>query len=684
MKKQIVKKSFERIFEVIVIPVALLGLFAFAPCVTSFVYAEDLPCVEETHECEGLDSDEAQDEETYKWGRVDLDEVQDEETHECEGANSDEAQDDLIFEINSLNSKFVWGDKVFSPYVQLSSGNKININDVYAKTGQKYYTFAFMNNNNGIPAWRGKYNYNSGLYDEEIDKLRRNGGNIIISFGGANTKEMAPAIKDVNKLQAAYQSVIDYYDLTWIDLDIEGEILKDKAANTRRNKALVGLQKKRPKVVYSYCLPADPRGLSSKAVALLKDAKEQGVRVDVVNVMAMDYGDSIAPNPEGKMGYYAIKTAEETKKQLEKIGYKDTKVGVTVMIGMNDVKSEIFRIKDAKELLAWANKTSWVRYLGFWSVNRDNGNGSGAKEANGKHSSISQSLYEFTNVFKAFKKDGTMSNFTASTNLALKKNVTCSSVEEGTDLVAKNVVDGDMETRWASEEKKNNPEWIQVDLGKKMIINKVDIRWEAAYAKDFKIEVSTDGNTYKTVATVDNNTSTSTSNTFASVDARYVRVYCTKKATEYGYSIFDIGVYNTRQTPENTNLALKKPVICSSVEEGTDLVAQNAVDGTRKTRWASEEKKNNPEWIQVDLGSVMTINQVDINWEAAYAKEFKIEVSTDGKTYKTVATVKDNTKTDTYTEFDVVDARYVRVYCTEKATEYGYSIYELGVFNVQR
>ena len=448
--------------------------------------------------------------------------------------------EEIIFSTNAVTSN-KWGEEVFAPYVQLSSGNKINVNDVYNKTGQKYYTFAFMNSNNGIPAWRGKYNYDTGLYDEEINTLRKNGGDIIISFGGASGKELATTITDVKKLQAAYQKVIDRYNLGWMDLDIEGDVLKDTEANTRRNKAVVGLQKDNPNMVLAYCLPADPRGLSSKAVNLLKDAVKQGVRVDVVNVMAMDYGDSVAPNPEGKMGYYAIKTAKETKKQLESMGLKDTKVGITAMIGMNDVTSEIFRISDAKEVLTWARETEWVRLLAFWSVNRDNGDGSGAKEANGKNSSISQSLFEFTNVFKSFNRTKKVTN---SKNLALGKSVTCSSVEAGTTLNAKNVVDGSMKTRWGSQEGKTNPEWLQIDLGKVMTINKVDVKWEAAYAKAFKIEVSTDGKTYKTAANVTNNTKTTTSNKFSVQDARYVRIYCTEKATKYGYSIYEVEVYN--------------------------------------------------------------------------------------------------------------------------------------------
>ena len=123
----------------------------------------------------------------------------------CAEAASNDTKE-VIFSISASSSNN-WGEEVFAPYVQLSSGNPINVNDVHKKTGQKYYTFAFMNSNNGVPAWRGKYNYDTGLYDEEINTLRKNGGDIIISFGGASGRELATTISDVKKLQQAYQKV---------------------------------------------------------------------------------------------------------------------------------------------------------------------------------------------------------------------------------------------------------------------------------------------------------------------------------------------------------------------------------------------------------------------------------------------------------------------------------------------
>src|SRR5205085_9219943 len=79
-------------------------------------------------------------------------------------------------------------------------------------------------------------------------------------------------------------------------------------------------------------------------------------------------------------------------------------------------------------------------------------------------------------------------------------------------------------------------------------------------------------------------------------------------------------------TPTGTtsaNLALNKPATASSVEPGTTLTANLAVDGSTTTRWSSDYV--DPSWIQVDLGSTQSIQRVVLRWEAAYGKAYQIQ-----------------------------------------------------------
>lgn len=125
------------------------------------------------------------------------------------------------------------------------------------------------------------------------------------------------------------------------------------------------------------------------------------------------------------------------------------------------------------------------------------------------------------------------------------------------------------------------------------------------------------------------------------------------------------------------NLAEGKPVSVSSIESESYSGA-NAVDSNLDTRWASAS--SDPQYLTVDLGQVYEFNRVILCWEAAYGRQYKIQVSNDG-----------NSWTDVYTEYDgnggtddlTVNGkgRYVRIYGMQRYnSEWGYSLWEVGIY----
>jgi chitinase len=294
---------------------------------------------------------------------------------------------------SSSPSTSTWGSEVFAPYVDVMAWPTLSISNTYTSTGQKYYTLAFITSDStsqGVPAWGGITALSEKFYMDEITAIRSDGGDVIISFGGASGTEIALNDIDATTLQAHYQEVIDTYSVTWIDFDIEGSAVADKTSVDKRNKAIKGLKAANSGLIVSYTLPVLPSGLTSDGLYVLTSAVSNGASIDVVNVMAMDYGDSEAPNPSGQMGTYAIEAAKSTYNQCVSAGLS-TKIGVTPMLGVNDTSDEIFYTSDAQTLLAWAQETSWVRLLAMWSVNRDN-----------SKSGITQTDFAFTDIFKAF------------------------------------------------------------------------------------------------------------------------------------------------------------------------------------------------------------------------------------------------------------------------------------------
>jgi len=129
-------------------------------------------------------------------------------------------------------------------------------------------------------------------------------------------------------------------------------------------------------------------------------------------------------------------------------------------------------------------------------------------------------------------------------------------------------------------------------------------------------------------------------------------------------------------TVTTPNIALGKPVSASSVQ-GPATPASAVNDGSLTTRWSSAY--TDIEWIRIDLQAVYDLTGARIFWEAAAAKNFKIQVSTDDESWTTVyTTVTGDGGTDGFTF--ATPARYIRMYAGDRLTEYGYSIYEFEVF----
>ncbi|MEV0429213.1 discoidin domain-containing protein [Micromonospora sp. NPDC050495] len=253
---------------------------------------------------------------------------------------------------------------------------------------------------------------------------------------------------------------------------------------------------------------------------------------------------------------------------------------------------------------------------------------------------------------------------------------TSASSVENAGNPATNATDGNAGTRWSSAFA--DPQWLQVDLGAAATISRVVLTWEAAYGRAYQIQTSTDGAAWTTVYATTSGDG-GTDDLTVSGTGRYVRMYGTARATAYGYSLWEFQVYGSTGGGSGCdttgNAAQGRPATASSTENaGTPASA--AVDGSTGTRWSSAAA--DPQWLQVDLGSVRTLCQVVLTWEAAYGRAYQIQTSTDGAAWTTVyATTTGDGGTDTLTVTG--SGRYVRMYGTARATAWGYSLWEFAV-----
>ena len=129
--------------------------------------------------------------------------------------------------------------------------------------------------------------------------------------------------------------------------------------------------------------------------------------------------------------------------------------------------------------------------------------------------------------------------FLPSVGLSAEVRITASSIED--DLVVpENVLDGNMQSRWSSNF--SDREWLKIDLGETKEISGLTIFWEDAYAASYEVQTSIDEESWKTVYKQNQGKGGYEDIEFEKVKARYIKLLFNKRATKWGYSIFEISI----------------------------------------------------------------------------------------------------------------------------------------------
>jgi Cellulose binding domain len=292
------------------------------------------------------------------------------------------------------------GGFAVAPYADMTNSEE-GMLDTAAQSGLKAFTAAFVTGSGCTPVWGDTLPVTGDpTVTGELTRAASAGAMSIVSFGGEAGIELASSCTDLSQLVAAYQSVIDTLQVTHLDFDIEGAAIADTASNNLRFQALKALEAANPGLVVSLTIPVLPTGPDDNGQAFLRLASADGVRIGVVNVMAMDYGAGFDGGAD--MGRQAVQAAQGTLSFLRTVfpGATFAMIGVTPMIGQNDDAAEVFSEADASTLVSFAQQNHLGR-LAFWSVDRDQscaGTGSGLSQC----SQISQHALDFTAIFDGF------------------------------------------------------------------------------------------------------------------------------------------------------------------------------------------------------------------------------------------------------------------------------------------
>ncbi len=236
------------------------------------------------------------------------------------------------------------------------------------------------------PSWGSAYTLDEASasldLDRRIARLQEQGGDVAVSFGGLKNQELAVTCTSVTQLAAAYSAVVDRYNLSTIDLDIEGAALDNSAANVRRAQALAIVQKQQraegKSLAIWLTLPVTQTGLAVNGQDAVRQTLAENVDLAGVNGMTMDYGSSLT---EGTSMLQASEDATVALQRQLGILYREdhitlnqgslwSKIGATPMIGQNDDKGEVFSLADATKFNAFL-KSHGAGRVSEWSLNRD-------------------------------------------------------------------------------------------------------------------------------------------------------------------------------------------------------------------------------------------------------------------------------------------------------------------------
>lgn len=312
-----------------------------------------------------------------------------------------------------------WPAHVYAPYVDFSLNNIPDLAKLATEQKIDHFTIAFVVAKSAeqcTPTWGTYYNLQDYTQYSKIKALRDLGGDVMVSIGGAANYPMAAACKNDADLQQIYHDIVENLNLNALDFDIEGNWVADHDSIQRRNRAVKAVQdqwkKEGRSVKIWYTLPILPTGLTAEGIYVLEDAHSKGVELAGVNVMTMDYGNSICQSDgtEGQNihGKCATSAIDNLFKQIKTIWPEksdaevNAMMGTTPMIGYNDVQGEVFYKSDANLVMEDAVKRD-IGMIGIWSMARDQPGV--AKQVSPEHSGMTEQqmpTYGYSAIFAPF------------------------------------------------------------------------------------------------------------------------------------------------------------------------------------------------------------------------------------------------------------------------------------------
>src|SRR5215469_2917623 len=192
--------------------------------------------------------------------------------------------------------------RMFAPYFETYNTTSGSMAALSRASGAKFLSLAFLQTaqpGSCVADWNGDPTepITPASFGGDIASIQGHGGNVIPSFGGyaadTTNTELADSCTSVPAIARVFESLITTYNVSRIDLDIEGNSVFNPDGINRRNQAIAETEAwaaaHHRQIQFSYTLPTLPSGLPAAELSVLQNAVADGARISTVNLLTFDY-----------------------------------------------------------------------------------------------------------------------------------------------------------------------------------------------------------------------------------------------------------------------------------------------------------------------------------------------------------------------------------------------------------
>lgn len=247
-------------------------------------------------------------------------------------------------------------------------------------------------------------------------------------------------------------------------------------------------------------------------------------------------------------------------------------------------------------------------------------------------------------------------------------------------------IDGNASSRWSTNEKQRDGHYFQVDFNRTNTFNQIILDTSGSindYPRQYEVSISSDGQSFTTIAADSPEASGITEINFSDQSARFVRIDQNGSTNHFWWSIHEINIFaSDDNTPDTGSSDFSDSDNWDLSSSSNAAERSYALDGNASTRWDTATKQSNGQFFGIDFNATKTFNQITLDTSGSandYPRGYQIQVSDNGSDFTTIASGTPSNNAVTQIEFPEQTSQYLRVVQTGSDSFFWWSIHELTI-----